>query len=159
MAELKLTEDQILNLEDRRLMNFFEDSILQNPSLQTTLNNLTAATALLERGLISIYSPKIEVVFSQCKKNYISFGRCSKERFNEEKFADFNTRFKKFGGTLESTFDDLKFDCDLNERARIVDREEVVEAYYNSCYKSYISSRKERNLKLKTRESISKQFE
>lgn len=159
MAELKLTEEQILNLEDRRLMNFFEDSILQNPSFQTTLNNLSAATELLDRGLISIYSPKIEVVFSQCKKNYISFGRCPKERFNEEKFADFNTRFKKFGGALERTFDDLKSYCDLNERTRLVDREEIVQAYYNKCYSSYISSRRERNLKLKSRENISKQFE
>ena len=49
-----MTENEIYKMDDRRLINFFEDSILQDPTLETTLNNLTALTALLDRGFISI---------------------------------------------------------------------------------------------------------
>ena len=77
-----MTENEIYKMDDRRLINFFEDSILQDPTLETTLNNLTALTALLDRGFISIFSPKIDIVFSQSKKQFIVFGRTPEEKFN-----------------------------------------------------------------------------
>ncbi len=159
MSELRYTEKEIYDFEDRRLLNFFEDSILLNGSFQTTLNNLTAATALVDRGLISVYNPKIDVVFSQCKKNFISLGRCSKEKFDEDKFMDFNLRFRRFGESLENCFDDLKSNCDLNERTRLVDREEIVQGLYDKCYVAYKSCRAERNMKENSIKAIKNQFE
>lgn len=153
-----MTENEIYQMDDRRLINFFEDSILQDPTLETTLNNLTALTALLDRGFISIFSPKIDVVFSQSKKQFIVFGRTPEEKFNEKNFVELGSRFKDMVLSYEKTSDELKDGADLNFRTRIVERDEIVYALNDKCYKSYISSRKDRLSQKNTIKSIKNQF-
>lgn len=67
-----MTENEIYKMDDRRLINFFEDSILQDPTLETTLNNLTALTALLDRGLFQFSVQKL-ILFSAKAKNILLF--------------------------------------------------------------------------------------
>lgn len=153
-----MIENEIYQMDDRRLINFFEDSILQDPTLETTLNNLTALTALLDRGFISIFSPKIDVVFSQSKKQFIVFGRTPEEKFNEKNFVELGSRFKDMVLSYEKTSDELKDGADLNFRTRIVERDEIVYALTDKCYKSYISSRKDRLSQKNTIKSIKNQF-
>lgn len=153
-----MTENEIYKMEDRRLLNFFEDSILQDPTLETTLNNLTALSALLSRGFISIFSPKIDVVFSQSKKQFIVFGRTPKEEFNTKDFVELGARFKNMALTYEKVSDELKDGADLNLRTRIVERDEIVHALTDKCYKSYISSRNDRLSRQNTIKNIKKQF-
>ena len=66
-----MTENEIYKMDDRRLINFFEDSILQDPTLETTLNNLTALTALLDRGFQ--FSVQKLILFSAKAKNNLLF--------------------------------------------------------------------------------------
>ena len=153
-----MTENKIYQMDDRELINFFENSILQNSTLETTLNNLTALSALLSRGFISIFSPKIDIVFSQSKKQFIVFGRTPEEKFNEKDFLELGTRFKDMVLSYEKTSDELKDGADLNFRTRIVERDEIVYALTDKCYKSYISSRKDRLSQKNTIKSIKNQF-
>ena len=153
-----MTENEIYKMDDRRLINFFEDSILQDPTLETTLNNLTALTALLDRGFISIFSPKIDIVFSQSKKQFIVFGRTPEEKFNENNFVELGSRFRDMVSTYEKVSDELKDGADLNFRTRIVDRDEIVHALTDKCYKSYISSRNDRISRQNSIKSIKNQF-